>query len=170
VREKDKTLEQAGSIVMTADSWMAPKIAALDEVLAFDRRYAEKLAGPTMMGQAEQMAMALAMWPGLQEAMGKYQAEGGNFDGTPISTVLTFSGVQSAEQAEAAAKQKEEERPSGVGGMLGGLGKRLAKKKPEEQQAKGGQTTIMTMTNEVLSVSTSVAPADVAIPAGFRQK
>ena len=32
VREKGKTLEQSGGMVMTSDMWLAPKIAAMKEV------------------------------------------------------------------------------------------------------------------------------------------
>jgi hypothetical protein len=49
VREKGKTLEQSGGMVLTSDMWLAPKIAAMKEVLDFDLRYAQKLYG-TMTG------------------------------------------------------------------------------------------------------------------------
>jgi hypothetical protein len=170
VREKGKTLEQAGGIVMTADSWLAPRVAALEEITSFDRRYAEKLQGPAVFGSAEQMATAMAMWPGLKEAFSKYQSEGaGKVSGTPMLTTLTVEGVKSQEQAAQESKQ-EEERPSGIGGMLGGLGRRMSKKKPDENAGTGNRATIMTLNNEVLSVSTDVTPADVAIPTGFKQK
>ena len=45
VREKGKTLEQGGGMVMTADMWLAPKIAAMKEIRDFDVRYAQKLYG-----------------------------------------------------------------------------------------------------------------------------
>lgn len=173
VREKGKTLEEAGGIVLTADTWLAPKIPALDEMMAFDRRYAEKLFGPGGIAAAsDQMAMAAAMWPGMKEAMAKWQAEGGSLDGTPLTTIVTVTAVANAEQ-QAAMKEQEEERPrgGGIGGMLGGLGKRIAKKKPEESEPAGaGRTTIMTTTTEVLSIGTDVQAADVAIPAGFKEK
>ena len=44
VREKGKTLEESGGMVLTSDMWLAPKIAAMKEVAEFDaptrRRYA----------------------------------------------------------------------------------------------------------------------------------
>lgn len=174
VREKGKTLEQAGGMVLTADTWLAPKIPAMNEMMEFDRRYAEKLFGPGGIAgaQGDQMAMAAAMWPGMKEAMAKWQAEGASLDGTPLTTIVTVTAVASAEQA-AAMKEQEQERPrsGGIGGMLGGLGKRIAKKKPEETNpAEAGRTTIMTTTTEVLSVGTDVAPGDVAIPEGFKEK
>ena len=50
MREKGKTLEQSGGLVMTSDMWLAPKIAAMKEVADFDLRYAQKLAGPMVSG------------------------------------------------------------------------------------------------------------------------
>ena len=61
VREKGKTLEQSGGLVMTSDMWLAPKIAAMQEVAAFDMKYAQKLYGPMVTGVSPaQMAAALA--------------------------------------------------------------------------------------------------------------
>src|SRR5947209_19280679 len=45
VREKGKTLEQSGGLVVTSDMWLAPRIAAMNEVAEFDMRYAQKLYG-----------------------------------------------------------------------------------------------------------------------------
>ena len=45
VREKGKTLEQSGGMVLTSDMWLAPTIAAMKEVADFDMRYAQKLYG-----------------------------------------------------------------------------------------------------------------------------
>lgn len=174
VHEKGKTLEETGGVVLTVDSWLAPKVPALAEVMDFDRRYAMKLMGSSTLISGEQMAAAMAMWPGMKDAMAKYQAEGGKLSGTPISSTMTFDGVQSEQQAEQQAKDDDRSGGSGggMGGLLGGLGKRLNKKKAEEpaQTPQKGHVTIMTMLSETLSVATSVAPADLAIPAGFRQK
>ncbi len=57
VREKGKTLEESGGLVLTADMWLAPKIAAMKEIADFDMRYAQKLYGSMIEGvSAEQMA------------------------------------------------------------------------------------------------------------------
>src|SRR5262245_20175454 len=61
VREKGKTLEESGGLVLTSDMWMTAKIAALSEIADFDMRYAQKLHGPMVAGaSAEQMATAMA--------------------------------------------------------------------------------------------------------------
>ena len=46
VREKGKTLEQAGGMVMTNDMWLGPQIPALKEIADFDMRYWKQLQGP----------------------------------------------------------------------------------------------------------------------------
>ena len=42
VREKGKTLEQGGGMVLKSDMWLAPTIAAMKEVADFDLKYAQK--------------------------------------------------------------------------------------------------------------------------------
>jgi hypothetical protein len=82
---------------------------------------------------------------------------------------MTVEAVKSAEQVEAAKKQQaESSRPStggGIGGLVGGAIARRAR----PQEAPKPRATFMTTTHEVLSVATSVADSDLAIPAGFRQ-
>jgi hypothetical protein len=172
LREKGKTLEAGGGMVLTADTWLAPTIAAMKEIVQFDVRYAQKLQGPMVAGaSAEEMAAALAMYPGLKDALGRMRSEGAKMDGTPILTTLTVESVKSAEQVAAEQKQGDESKSTGsgtVGGLLGGLARRAAKK---GDAAAGPKTraTFMTTTNEVLSVATTVAATDVAVPAGFNE-
>jgi hypothetical protein len=176
VREKGKTLEQNGGLVLTADSWLAvPKIAAMKEVADFDMRYAQKLYGPMIAGaSAEEMATAAALYPMMAPAIARMRTEGTKLDGTPVITVVTFDAVKSAEQVAADQKQRESEsKPSasgGLGGIAGGLMRRAAQKKMEG--GGGGpkdRATVMTSTTEILKVVTDVTAADVAVPAGFKE-
>jgi hypothetical protein len=176
VREKGKTLEQGGGMVMTSDMWLAPKIAAMKEIADFDMRYAKQLYGTMIAGvSAEQMATAMAMYPMLKPALGKMSAEGGKIDGTAIQTTTTMDAVKSAEQVAEEAKSGGESdskssTPSSVGGLLGGFAKKMAAKKAAGgDDASKTRATFMTMTNEVLKVVTDVTPADVAVPAGFKE-
>ncbi len=176
VREKGKTLEQSGGMVMTTDSWLAPRIAAMKEVADFDIRYAQKLYGSMFAGgaSAEQMAAAMAMYPKMKDAMGRMTTEGQKLDGTAILTTTTMDAVKSAEQMAEEAKQKQDDQPAsasgGVGGLLGGLAKRAAAKKSgDDAAANGPRATIMTTTLEVLKVTTDVTAADVSVPAGFKE-
>ncbi len=183
VHEKGKTLEESGGMVMTTHEWLGPRIAAMREINDFDRRYSEKLSGSfAMVPSAEQMAAAMAMYPMMKDAIGKFQAENVNMDGTPILTVMSMESVASPEQMQQQQQQKSQASDSSttnitsVGGLLGGLGRRAVRKRAEQQQQKQqenaapGRATIMTMNHELVKVLTDVTAADVAIPAGFKQK
>ena len=172
LREKGKTLEEAGGIVLTTDMWLAPTIAAMNEIVQFDVRYAQKLQGPMVAGaSAEEMAAVLAVYPGLTAGLGRMRAEGAKMDGTPILTTLTVESVKSAEQLAAEQKPAEESSTSSgtVGGLLGGLARRRAARKDQAPAGPRARATFMTTTNEVLSVATAVAATDVAVPAGFKE-
>lgn len=166
VREKGKTLEQGGGMVMTTDMWLAPTQKSLDEIAEFDERYAEKLYGGISGVSAEQMAMAVAMYPMMADAIEKMKKEDNAFEGTPIMTTVTFEAVKSAEQMAADSKQEQPEAKPSIGGMLGGLAKRIKKPSADEQKPRA---SVMTSTMEVLKIAPDVADADLAIPAGFKE-
>lgn len=174
VREKGKTAEQGGGMIVTSDQWLTPKIAAMKEIADFDARYAQKLYGMTIAGvSAEQMAAAMALYPMMKQALGKMSAEGGKIDGTAIQTTTTMDSVKSADQIAEDAKAGDNDGKSaasgGVGGLLGGFAKKMAQKKTGGDDANKPRATFMTMTSEVLKVVTDVSPAEVAVPAGFKE-
>ncbi len=174
VREKGKTLEESGGLVMTTNSWLAPRIEAMKEVLDFEKRFAEKLALPTMI-DAQQMATVMAMYPMMGDAMKRLQAESANLSGTPVMTTMTVEAVATKEQAgQAKPESKQEAAPRGLGGLAGRLGRRVIQKDPEPTAAGQAQSdnpaTFMTVQHELLKVSPTVADADLQIPAGFKLK
>jgi hypothetical protein len=168
IYEKGKKPED-GSMVVTSSMWLAPRIPATKELDDFNRRYAEKLYLPFAAENAEQMASATAMYPGLKEAMGRLEVEKVNMDGTAVLTEVRAQAVAKAEGGTPPPPQqtRQAEQPRGLGGLLGGLGRRAAGR--EENQETAQSATFMTTTHELLSVSTTVSEADVAIPAGFRE-
>ena len=95
-------------------------------------------------------------------------------------TTMTFDAVQSTRAAGAGRRQQQESKsddtPTTVGGIGGMLARKMMKKKADDPAAataastQPGHTTVMTMVNETLSVSKDVAAADVAVPAGFKEK
>lgn len=181
VREKGKTLAQSGGLVMTSDMWMTPSIAAMKEVQEFDLKYFQKLYGPMMAGASPQdMAAAMAMYPMIKPAMERMAAEGSKLQGTAVLTVTTVDAVKSEEQMAAEAKSGGDSASSGgsapasVGGLLGGFGRRMAQRKPKEDEAAAAgarnRANIMTTTHEVLKVATTVTAEEVSIPAGFKQE
>ena len=163
VREKGKTLEDGGGFVMTADSWFGPVIPALKELSDFDQKYWKQLQGPEAMGMsAEQMAMIASMYPMLKPASERLAKEGAKLQGTPLATTTTFEVVKSkAQMAQAAEGSK-----SGGGGLSGMLARKIAKKDGEEKP----RATVFTVVSETQEVATSVAPADIDLPAGFKEK
>jgi hypothetical protein len=170
LREKGKTLEQAGGLVVTSNLWLAPRIAAMQEVVDFEIRYAKALYGPMITGASpEEMAAALALYPMLKDGLARMREEAVKLDGTAILTTTTVEAVKSEEQLAAEKKSAEaESRPStsgGVGGLVGGLARRVTQKnEPPKARA-----TFMTSTNEILKVTTDVSAADVDVPAGFKE-
>lgn len=191
VHEKDKTLEQSGGMVMTTHEWLAPRIGAMKEIADFDRRYAEKLRPPSAFAvgapSADQMAAAAAMYPMLKDAMGKFQAENVNMDGTPILMVMTTETVANPEQMQQQQQQQQQQAqqndnttnvPTSIGGLIGGFGRKAARNRAQQQQQQQqesgsstpGRSTMMTMNHEVIKVATDVSAADLAIPPGFKQK
>jgi hypothetical protein len=173
VREKGKTLEQSGGLQITTDLWLAPSVPALKEIADFHLQYAQKLYGPMLSGASPQdMAAAMALYPMLAPALEKMNAEKNKLEGTAILTTVTVEGVKSAEQLALEQQQRQQSSTpnvsGGIGGLIGGLARRKA-----QQQIQGDpqpRATVMTTTSEVMKVSTSVADADVALPAGFKQQ
>ena len=162
VREKGKTIDDGG-LVMTADSWFGPEIAALKELSDFDMRYYKKLYGTDAMGlAAEQMAMAMAMYPAMKDATERMKKEGDKLKGTPLATTTTFEAVKSQAMVE---EEKKQNSSSGGGGLGGMLARKMMKKEEPKPRA-----TIFTIQHEFQEVATSVAAPDVDIPAGFKQK
>ena len=179
VREKGKTLQESGGMVLNSDLWLTPSIPAMKEVAEFDMKYAQKLFGPMVSGASPQdMASAMAMYPAMKPALEKMAAEGRKLQGTAVLTVTTLDAVKSAE--EVAAEQKSDgsssssgsSAPTSVGGLLGGFGKRMAQRKNNDQAAPAAQkdrVTVLTTTSEVLKVATTVGAEEVAVPAGFKE-
>ena len=173
VREKGKTLDQSGGLVMVNSMWMTPNAPSTKDLLDFDRRYAEKLYGPTVVGaSAQDMAMAMAMYPEMKPALDKMRAEGSKMpNGTAILTTMTMESVPPGTANQAAAPPAAPEAPArkGLGGMLGGLKKMAEASQQQNQNAKPARAVVMTTSVEMLKLTTDVDAASVAIPAGFKE-
>jgi len=175
VREKGKTLNESGGVVMTTDMWMTPSAPSTKELMEFDRKYAEKLYGPMVVGaSAQDMAMAMAMYPQMKPALDKMRAEGGKLQGTAILTDMRLESVPpgTAGTTSAALPAPEEPKKKGFGGMIGGL-KKMAEESQQQQNqggAKPQRAIILTTSVEMVKLTTDVDAASVAIPAGFTEK
>ena len=111
---------------MITDLWLAPNAPSQQGPRRTSTcSYAQKLYGPMVIGaSAQDMAMALAMYPQIKPALDKMNAEGGKIDGTAILTTMTMEAVPpGAANTTAAAPAPAEPAKKGLGGMLGGLKK-----------------------------------------------
>jgi hypothetical protein len=122
VREKGKTLNESGGIVMTTDMWMAANAPSTKELIDFERRYAQQLYGPAMTGaSAADMAMAMAMYPQMKPALEKMRAEGTKIEGTAILTEMKMEAVPpGTADTTAEALPAPEAQPEQKKGRFGG--------------------------------------------------
>lgn len=160
LHEKGKTLEEGGGMAMTTSLWLAPKIAALDEIAAFDLKFNKAIYGDMFVGvDAAQMGMLMAQYPSMKELTDKMAVESRKLEGTPLLTTMTVEAVKGPEEAK-------QSQSGGGGGLMGRLANRIAK------PSGGGdaRSKIMTSGDEVMSIATSVTADDTAIPAGFKEK
>ena len=174
VREKGKTLDQSGGLVMTTDMWMAQNAPSTKDLVDFDARYAKQLAGPVVVGaSAQDMATVMAMYPQMKPALDRMRAEGGKITGTAILTDMRVEGVPpgTANQTSAppAPAAEEPKKRGGLGGMLGGL-KKMAEQAEKQESGKPQRAIIMTTSAEMLKLTTDVDAASVALPSGFTER
>ena len=163
-RAKGETLESGGGFVLTNDMWMGPRVAALDELAQFQLKYVQAVYGAAFTaGDMQQMAGLMAMYPSFAAMAERLRTESGKLDGTALSTTMTFEGVKSEAQMKAANESSSSSAGGGLGGMLA---RRMMRNRSEPQ----ARSKVLTTSHDMLSIDTTVADSEVAIPAGFKQK
>ena len=166
--EKGKKIDESGGFVLTTDMWLAPKVAALDEVIQFQLKYIKAVYGEAFVADMQQMAGTVAMYPTFQPMATKMQAESGKLQGTPIVSTSTFDSVKSADDMKAAQQQQQQQpQDTSASGIGSSIAKRLMAK---NQQAPSSHSNVFTASHEVLSVAPAATADDVAIPANFKEK
>jgi hypothetical protein len=120
---------------------------------------------------AQNMTQAMAMYPQMQDAMKKMAEEARKLDGTPLFTEMVFQ-VQAPPGQATQSEQRSSPPPTSVGGLLGGLMRKRGGDKPAADAAPAvpGRATVVTMTTETLQIASNATDADVALPAGLKQK
>lgn len=171
VREKGKTLDESGGMVMTTDLWLAPNAPSTKELFEFDLRYAEMVYGPMVTGaSAKDMAMVLAMYPQIKPGLDRMRAEGAKIDGTAILTDMRMEAVPpGTANTTAAAPPPPEQKKGGLGGMLGGLKKMAEANQNTTGNSKPQRSIFLTTSVEMLKLTRDVTADAVAIPAGFKE-
>jgi hypothetical protein len=186
----DQKTGNKGGMVVTNDMWIAPKIAGYDEVQAFYRKMAAKMAwtpgGSAMMAGGADIARGMA---GISKEVAK-------LDGITLLMVMrmtpTADGqpVSSASGSEAQAPQQQQSKPKqetpSIGGVLGGklggfggFGRKKKAEAPKEEKQESASTsapsgdasgTLMEMTTEMSGFSSAaVDPSRFEAPAGFKK-
>lgn len=159
---KGQSLEEGGGTVLTNTMWLGPKVPALDELMEFELKTMKAIYGESFAADMQQMAGMIAMYPSFRGMAEKMATEGKKLQGTMLSSVTTFETVKSAAQMKAAA----DNQPSAGGGATGLLARRLLRNRNQPE----ARTKVLTTTDDLLSIGMSVSDADVAIPAGFKEK
>lgn len=162
-REKGRTLEQSGGLVMTATLWLAPRIAAIDDLAAFELKFVQAVYGQSFAADMQQMAGLMALYPAFSTMASRMQQEKSKLDGTALATTLLFEAVKSAEQLKSEQSNQDSSGGGGIGGMLG---RRMMGNRGQPEP----RSMLLRTTHEILSVDTSVTDADVAVPANFRER
>ncbi|MET0535931.1 MAG: hypothetical protein ABW171_17065, partial [Steroidobacter sp.] len=165
---------------LVMDQWVAPGFEASAETLAYQRAFAEKL-GLSTSGSRDFAERAQSMFGRYQGLWSEVATKMRDVKGYPVK--LTFgmgvggSQCQSAQQAQANAGASS---PPSIGGALGGaLGGMFGRKKetaapaPEPTpplQLPGGMLSLMSMSNELVSVSNNAVDSQsFEPPAGYKK-
>ncbi len=184
VASEGKKDEAVGSMVFLMDEWIskdAPQIAAMRE---FQRAYAQKV-GQEFSEQTQGLQAAMSGDPRLKGGFEAAAKELAKVPGIALRNVthvvivpvgVEFDRQTALGDGAAAAKEsaaKKEEKPSGGGlrGMMGALKTATENaNKQDKQAAPPKQTTLMTVVNEVKSITRGDVSAEMfAPPVGYRE-
>jgi hypothetical protein len=174
----DQKSGQSGSMVVVADTWIAPAVPGYNEVREFHRKMAEKIdwtpGGNMFMSR-----------PDVMQGMAEVYKESAKLDGMPVLQTMTM-GAEGTVPADGSSPQPAAQQPqpspdkptvgSALGSALGGrFG--LGRKKPQQDtqsappagstQASG---TLLETTSEMNGFSSNpVDASQFEIPAGFKK-
>jgi len=169
----DKKSGQSGSMIVYADSWIAPSVPGYNEARAFYKKMAENIAW-TPGGNA------FMQRPDIIQGMAEVSKESAKLDGMPVFQTMTMGPEGTMPQDgtdpkyQAQQQQAAQDKPS-VGSMLGGaLGGKFGRKKDtpppaasDNSQASG---TLMESTTEMSNFSSNAVDGSLfEIPAGFKK-
>ncbi len=146
-------LEKGGGAVLEADVWLGPELAPIEEVEAFQRRYAAAIGLPGAGPAGD--SPAIARDAALVRVMKAFEEQAADWKGSALRTRMSVWTVGGA---------AAEERPKGLGGMLGRLGRR--KKKAKEDDGPAGGRLVLRVESEVTAVSDELPAGALDLPGG----
>jgi hypothetical protein len=177
-QEEGKTPETARTnLIVTSTEWLyRGEDKAQKEMQAFQVNLAKKLGfSPDDAAMQSMMTQVFVSYPQLAKAMERLQKESDKLAGFAmrVNTVYESEPDPATAQRMKEEKQKQEKPdnqiPTSVGGLVGGIGKKMIQKKMEQKQEPSDRTTLMKNTLEVTELATSSIDADLfEIPAGYK--
>lgn len=152
----------SGAMTIVSHHWLIKDVAGYEEMQTFQRKFAEKMGMQFTEAGAESFMQALSkMNPDMVKSMEKLAEEGKKLEGFAVKTETSFEteGGSSAQMNANASESNTQEMPSSVGGLLGGLGKKMAKK-PQEGNA-AGKNVLFESTTETVEFKTGTLKAEL---------
>jgi hypothetical protein len=192
---KDKETGAICEVALSLDEWLAPGFSANAEADKFHRAYAQKMGldlstGHGGFGGGDINQRAQSMFGRYQGIWSEIAAKTKDVKGYPVKTsfAFAFGGAQcksapSQQQQQDSSSDSTPTTPGGfAGAMAGKLGSMFHKKKDDSPAAADpsaptaapplpdGLIPLITMTSELVSVSTAGVSADVfEVPAVFKK-
>ena len=191
---KDKETGAICEVALSLDEWLAPGFAANTEADKFHRAYAQKMgldlnAGRGGFGGGDINQRAQSMFGRYQGVWSEVVAKTKDVKGYPVKTSFAFAfggaqckSVQSQQQADSGGDSTPTTPGVLAGAMAGKFGSMFHKKKDDAPAAgdpsapapapalPDGLVPLITMTSELVSVSTAGVSADVfEVPADFKK-
>jgi hypothetical protein len=174
----DQKTGQQGSMIVTTDMWLAPKVPGYDEIRQFYQKMASKIAW--MPGQAMGMGR-----PEIAKGMVEVAKEAGKLDGMPVYETIRMGGDGTGAQAPGETKPQQQQQPSAGSALGSALGGRFGlgrKKKPADEKPQAppadsqqqGQGDAAGLLLEMVTETSNFSPAPMdsakfEVPAGFKQ-
>lgn len=164
---QDTVTGETDTLTTTSNVWLAPDVAAYQEVQDFYRRLGEKLGEEWRASSINLLSLLTSSNPEAAESFQKLQEQAGKLQGAPLLTVtrIEASGTKPATEAKA------EEEPESKGGLFGkkpSLGG-LLKKKVEKKEEGNGRSLILEITTKLSNLSTAALSDDLfQVPEGYK--
>lgn len=174
---KNKQTGSVCEVTLALDQWLAPKFEASADALKFQRAYAEKMGFDAAVSRdlAERAKSMFGRYQGVWTQIAQKTRE---VKGYPVKTSFAFAmgGPQCQGSASSPSADGSPQTSGGIAGQL--VGSIFHRKKTEETQTTpstasalpAGMVPLITMTSELLSVSTATAaPESFEVPPDFKK-
>jgi hypothetical protein len=187
---KDKKTGSVCELALALDQWLAPDFSSGDETLKFQRAYAQKLGlttglTPDLSDRAKNLfGRYKGVWSQVVEKMRDVK-------GYPVksSFAFAFGGPQCTSSQQSQEQPPSDAAPAGAGNLAsqisGRLASALSRRKKEKEDAApaspdtppatvtmlpGNLVPVITMSSELVSVSTASVPGDsFSVPGDFKK-